>query len=182
MLRGPLGQSYRFGIRCIPALAVDGLTQLYLLDANQAAQFRLRCDLSTQIRQNPPQEGVNIHLMTEKQEQREYNITAVPEIKQINLQLRHDCGVVMPLTIPIHRLRWGLWSGEDDHYFQWQTQPSTVYPGALLHGTLWVDVPVVREKPLALVGNLSMPVVKYAVKCLQTSNQFSADWNGLWLK
>jgi hypothetical protein len=75
------------------------------------AQFRFQCDLSTRIRQNPPQEVVDLHLLTEAKAQWEYQITAIPEIRQVNFQLRHDCGVVMPLAIPIHRLRWGLSQG-----------------------------------------------------------------------
>lgn len=148
VIRGPLGQSHHFGLRCIPTFEVDRLTQLYLINANDVAQFQFKCDGSTQIRQNPPQDGVELQLAKEAQELREYVIIAQPEIRQLNLQLRHDSGVVIPLTIPIYRLRWGVESDKVNAVINWQTEPSTIYPGALSNGTLWVDVPIVREHPL----------------------------------
>ncbi len=148
VVRGPLGQSYHFGLRCIPALEIEGLLQLYLANTNEPAQFQFRCEPSVQIRQNPPQAGVELRLTEDKKQQRRYSITAAPNIMQLNLQLRHDCGVILPLTIPIYRLRWGLWSGNDNIPMQWRTEPSAIYPGASPNGMLWVDVPVVRERPL----------------------------------
>lgn len=148
VVRGPLGQNYHFGLHCIPTLETNGLEQLYLANANETAQLQFVCDHSTQIRQNPPQEGVELKLEADNQEQRKYTITALPEIRQINLQLRHDCGVVMPLTIPVHRLRWGIWSGKVETPIQWQTEPSTIYPGALTEGVMWVDIPIARKHQL----------------------------------
>jgi hypothetical protein len=135
-------------LRCIPALEIEGLLQLYLANANEIAQFQFRCEPSVQIRQNPPQAGVELRMSEDNKRQRRYSVTAEPNILQLNLQLRHDCGVILPLTIPIYRLRWGLWSGNEDIPVQWRTEPSAIYPGALPNGMLWVDVPIVRERPL----------------------------------
>lgn len=164
VVRGPLGQSYHFGLRCIPTFAANGLEQLYLATAQETAQFQFWCDLSTQIRQNPPQEGVELKLETENEEERKYSVTATPEIKQITLQLRHDSGVVMPLTIPVYRLRWGIWSGTNKNPVQWQTEPSAIYPGALSYGAMWVDIPVVRESPLRVgwqLVNIQNKICRY---------------------
>src|SRR5690606_10569807 len=120
VVRCSLGQSYHFGLRLVPELNVDGLGQLYLTNADEMAMLRFECDLSTQIRQNPPQEGVDLKPMSKLEEHQEYRITAVPGIRQVNLQLRHDCGVVMPLAIPIHRLRWGLSKGKGEDSIYWQ--------------------------------------------------------------
>ena len=146
VLRGPLGRSHQLGLRLIPALAVAGLDQLYLDNANQMAEYQFTCGAATTIRQNPPQSGVVLQEAVANEEHRRYRLEAQPDIKRLNLQLRHE-GVIIPLTIPIRRLRWGLQHGQEKAVF-WQTEPSAIYPGSLQNAALWVDIPVTKENPL----------------------------------
>lgn len=148
VLRGPLGQSYNRGLRLIPNLEVSGLNRVYLEDVNTPARLQFNCDTSTEVRQNPRQEGVDVQGKGASGGLRQYIIEAQPDIQQLTLQLKHTSGVVIPLTIPVHRLRWGLYHGQADAEIAWRTHPSAIYPGSLLNAELWVDVPIVKEYPV----------------------------------
>lgn len=148
VLRGPLGQTYHFGLRLIPTLEFEGLDKLYLQDTNEPAHFQFSCDDDTEIRQNPPQSGVVVHPPRLVDGQKRYKVEAIPDIKQLTLQLRHNSGVIIPLTIPIHRLRWGLHDVQAETEVNWQTEPTALFPGAITQGELWVDIPVLKDYPL----------------------------------
>lgn len=146
VLRGPLGRSHQLGLRLIPALAVTGLDRLYLDNANQTAEYQFVCGAATTIRQNPPQNGVALQQIAANEEHRQYRLRARPDIQRLNLQLRHE-SVIIPLTIPIRRLRWGLQHGQDK-VVSWQTEPSAIYPDSLQNAALWVNIPVTKENQL----------------------------------
>lgn len=146
VLRGPLGRNYQLGLRLIPSLTVVGLDKLYLDNANQVAEYQFTCSSTTTIRQNPPQSGVELQEIIANEEHRQYRLKARPDIQRLNLQLRHE-SVIIPLTIPIRRLRWGLQHGQEKTV-SWQTAPSAIYPGSLQNAALWVDIPVTKETQL----------------------------------
>lgn len=150
VVRGPLGQTHSLGLRIIPSLLIEGFDRIYLEQANSTAQFTFICDASTEIRQNPPQTGVNIQNVITTPEQNQYQVEAQSHIQQLTLQLKHLNGVVIPLTIPIYRLRWGLQHGQEEDQMVWHTQPTNIYPGSLLNldAALWIDAPIVKEYPL----------------------------------
>jgi hypothetical protein len=149
VLRGPLGQYYNLGLRLIPFLEIEGLNQLYLENANAPAQLNFYCDASTELRQNPPQDGVELRLVnTTLGDRKQYDIEAQPEVQKLALQLKHASGVVIPLIVPIYRLRWSLHLGQNEESVRWQTVATPVFPGSLLDAQLWVEVPIVREHQL----------------------------------
>jgi hypothetical protein len=147
VLRGPLGQFYNLGLRLIPFLEVEGLNQLYLENANAPAHFHFNCDAGTELRQNPPQAGVALQ-SHQTDNGKAYHIQAQPDIEKLNLQLRHNSGVMIPLTIPIHRLRWGLQQGANEDEVNWHTEALAIFPGSLLNAELWVDVPLISQAQL----------------------------------
>lgn len=151
VLRGPLGQSYSLGLRVIPSLTIEGLNQPLIEKADQPARFTFTCDTVTDIRQSPPQASVTLHSVTPvKLDERRYLVEAQTAVERLTLQIKHQSGVVIPLVIPIHRLRWGVYVGEGDTPMTWHTSPANIYPGSLLRvdAALWVDMPVIREYPL----------------------------------
>ncbi len=148
VLRGPLGQSYSLGLRVIPSLTIEGLNQLLIEEADQPARFTFTSDTATDIRQSPPQAGVTLRPIAPiKLDERRYLVEAQTAVEQLTLQIRHESGVVIPLAIPIHRLRWGVYVGEGNTPVTWYTSPANIYPGSLLQvdAALWVDVPVIWE-------------------------------------
>lgn len=151
VLRGPLGQSYSLGLRVIPSLTIEGLNQLLIEGADQPAIFTFTCDTATDIRQSPSQVGVTLRAIAPvKSDERRYQVEAQTAVEQLTLQIRHESGVAIPLAIPIHRLRWGVYQGDSETPLTWYTRPTSIYPGSLLRldAALWVDVPILREYPL----------------------------------
>lgn len=153
VLRGPLGQSYSLGLRIIPSLTITGINQPLLEKADQPARFTFTCDTTIDIRQSPPQSGVVIHANTPaKPGEWQYLVEAQTTVEQLTLQIRYQNGVVIPLAIPIHRLRWGVYQGVGETAMAWHTRPTNIYPGNFLHvnAALWIDIPVLRDCPLCI--------------------------------
>lgn len=146
--RGPLGRSRSLGLRIVPHLEIAGHDAMYLAEANQPASFRVACDKQMWLRQSPPQEGVDIQEDGTTEDKRSYTILVQSHIQQLSLQLSHERGPKIPLTLPIHRLRWGI-KRESGIETQWHTRPYAFYPDGLpASAELRINVPLVADELL----------------------------------
>ncbi len=141
--RGPLGRSRSLGLRIVPRLEITGHDTLYLKEADQPACFHVTCDSQMRLRQNPYQDGVDIQGEETVADIQGYVISVQPDIQQVSLQLDHKRGPKIPLTIPVHRLRWGIKtkSGETT---EWYTRPYSFFPDGLpSEAELRINVPLI---------------------------------------
>jgi len=154
-VRGPLGHHYTLGLRMVPHLHIEGQNQVYLENPNEEAQLTIQCDPTTFLGQSPPQDGVDLREATTSANLRTYSVTAVAHIQEITLQLRHKAGVTIPLTIPIHRLRWRLLTDPEinENRAEWHTRPYTFFPGGLgLNACIQVHLPQIAGRPPLHLG------------------------------
>jgi len=146
--RGPLGRSHSLGLRIVPHLEITGHGTLYLKEADQPACFHVACDSQTRLRQNPYQDGVDIRREETVTDIQGYVISVDPDVQQVSLQLDHERGPKIPLTIPVHRLRWGIKtkSGETT---EWHTRPYSFFPDGLpSEAELRINVPLMASNLL----------------------------------
>ncbi len=153
-VRGLLGHNYTLGLRGVPPITIEGHDTLYLAPPDEPAHLRITCDVATTIRPNPPQAGVVLRELWLSENRREYILTVEAPIPQVTLQLRHEIGIAIPLSIPIQRLRWSLHAGlTTDNERKWQTQPLSLFPSGLgANAELHVILPLFAGGPELHIG------------------------------
>ncbi|MBX2999251.1 MAG: hypothetical protein KF893_12125 [Caldilineaceae bacterium] len=153
-VRGPLGRNYTLGLRCSPSITIEGHDSLYLAQPDAPAHLRVICDETLSVRSSPPQTGVALREERLSDGQRAYTLVAEAFIQQVTLQITHAYGVAMPLSIPIQRLRWSLYTGlEAGGDVNWKTQPFALFPEGLgSDAELRVWLPLVAGGPTFHLG------------------------------
>lgn len=149
VVRGPLGRSRTLGLRVVPSLQVERPTLRHLARPDEPATLTLRCRLGDQLTQSPPQADVYLTEAASAGDRQAYQIVAAPSVIQLTLLLSLKEGGHIPLTIPIHRLRWRL-AGDDA---PWQTQATSLFPALLPPTTPFeVALPLLSDAPRLGLG------------------------------
>lgn len=128
-IRGPLGWSQVLGLQILPHLSLDGHQTAYLNDA--PATFSITCDDQTHIQPVSSSAKIRLEHFPLDTHKSRYTFTVPISLSDVSFLVRHEIGVTIPLTIPIQRLRWRIWAGNEDEQAEWQVRPSLLHPSGL---------------------------------------------------
>lgn len=118
-LRGSFGRGRVLGLQILPALTVEGAETVYF--DSRPASLKIHCSPRDQIAPAGGEKAqkIKLHRLTSGA----YEVTVDPSIWQAELLLKTEDGWQMPLSLPLHRLRWGLQENEGVEGVSWQNKP-----------------------------------------------------------
>lgn len=153
-VRGPLGHNHTLGLRMIPKVFIEGHDIVHLPKPDAPASLRIVTDAETSLRPSPLQAGMELRRHWLSESQREYSAKVEAYIEEVSLQVSHHSGASVPLSIPIRRMRWSLYTGMPNASEpKWQTRPFSVFPdGLATNAELRVVFPLLAEGKRFHVG------------------------------